>query len=929
MNITLLKAKIHRATVTQADLDYVGSITIDSNLLAESGIMEYEMVAIADIDNGSRFITDALYERCHSEFPDVHFVDNEGGKGREKAEYVENAIHYSQNNGQLARGLAKCAVEADYLINTALMKGHVGQGVTLCGKNWYGMTSIHRDWRKNHHNNFDQNYSGKPKYMTFVDFMAHKHMGEKTMLFLIDGTYGSRLVDMAPSGPWKMPPFNGQWPSSLFMSQDGVAIDAVALEFLVSEFPDMADVNYSDMYLVEAALADNPPSGTVYSPSGDGKRARSLGMMEHWNNAIEKQYKDIELIYRTKAKPQHYAEDVTKSFINRFPDPDVIRWGSENNHFSWQAGYIMFAMEKLWRETNDSTYLNYIRRYVDQNVSQDGSVPNFSPRALDNFIPGYACLLMYELTGEERYAKAAETIRRGFDDYPRNKYGIFYHSKSIPQLWVDGVFMGQIFLSRYAKTLNHPEDFAEVVRQMQGLVRLCGRSDGLFYHGWAEQGKTRWAADADGHSPEVWSEGLGWTAVLFADVFDYLPNDIAGRDSLMTALQKMCQGLKACQDAKTGMWCQVVDKPTASGNWNETSGTAMFLYLLQKSVNKGYIPATEYQSVIDRAYNGLIKKAIRNADGNYNLIDCSSIGIQGSYDAYIRQPREISTYAAIGSFILGTGILEHGLHHCLPSTFYATDYTQGKIFRFDGGRISWQHDAPLSNDLQVLPNSHVLFTIGNGVLELNAQGDTVFHYQADCHVFACQRLSNGNTFIGECEHGRLLEVSPKGRIVSAVTILPKDHPTDDMAFMRNARRLDNGHYLVAHYGGEKVVEYDQRGRVVWSVSASGRPHSVIRLANGRTLVSIADADQNPRIVEYAPDGKVTWQLTNDDLAGRPLRFMSGMQYIEGLGLILTNWQGHRSGATQPHLLCVNRDKRILFSLPPTSGIRTLSSVYIP
>ena len=60
MELTLLKAKIHRATVTQADLDYVGSITIDSNLLAESGIMEYEMVAIADIDNSSRFETYAI-----------------------------------------------------------------------------------------------------------------------------------------------------------------------------------------------------------------------------------------------------------------------------------------------------------------------------------------------------------------------------------------------------------------------------------------------------------------------------------------------------------------------------------------------------------------------------------------------------------------------------------------------------------------------------------------------------------------------------------------------------------------------------------------------------------------------------------------------------------------------------------------------------
>ena len=57
MDITLLKAKIHRAVVTQADLDYVGSITIDSDLLRESGIMEYDKVEIADIDNGNRFAT--------------------------------------------------------------------------------------------------------------------------------------------------------------------------------------------------------------------------------------------------------------------------------------------------------------------------------------------------------------------------------------------------------------------------------------------------------------------------------------------------------------------------------------------------------------------------------------------------------------------------------------------------------------------------------------------------------------------------------------------------------------------------------------------------------------------------------------------------------------------------------------------------------
>lgn len=60
MEITLLKAKIHRAVVKQADLDYVGSITIDAELLRESGILEYEKVEIADIDNGNRFETYAI-----------------------------------------------------------------------------------------------------------------------------------------------------------------------------------------------------------------------------------------------------------------------------------------------------------------------------------------------------------------------------------------------------------------------------------------------------------------------------------------------------------------------------------------------------------------------------------------------------------------------------------------------------------------------------------------------------------------------------------------------------------------------------------------------------------------------------------------------------------------------------------------------------
>ena len=57
MTLTMLKGKIHRAVVKQADLNYVGSITIDSELMDVAGILEYEMVQIVDVENGNRFET--------------------------------------------------------------------------------------------------------------------------------------------------------------------------------------------------------------------------------------------------------------------------------------------------------------------------------------------------------------------------------------------------------------------------------------------------------------------------------------------------------------------------------------------------------------------------------------------------------------------------------------------------------------------------------------------------------------------------------------------------------------------------------------------------------------------------------------------------------------------------------------------------------
>jgi hypothetical protein len=270
--------------------------------LIEQAEIPQQNITVAD---PSRFITDNIFDKCIAVYPKVHFVDHDGGDGREKSIFIENAIPYSVDNGGVAKNLAACIVNADYIINMALMKGHVSQGATLCAKNYFGCTSIETDWRKNSHSSgFSQNRDGSYKYSVYTDYMGHKDLGEKTMLFLIDGIYSNKFVDRTPAFKWMMPPFNNQWPSSLFASQDGVAIDAVVLDFILNEWPDAPDLMYSDYYLLESAKAGNPPSGTIYDPEKDGSVLKSLGVTEHWNNATDKKYSrnlargnGIELVY--------------------------------------------------------------------------------------------------------------------------------------------------------------------------------------------------------------------------------------------------------------------------------------------------------------------------------------------------------------------------------------------------------------------------------------------------------------------------------------------------------------------------------------------------------------------------------------------------------------------------------------------------------
>ncbi len=266
-------------------------------LVKQAGVRESDIV----VCDSSRWVDDTIFIPCHAEFPGIRFEDVHGLDGRCRAVPDKNvALHFgapaTSHSGQTY--LPTSITGETYMINAAVLKGHSLAAVTLCAKNHFGSvfredtgpTDPHQGWNPSHvHDEIMVRTRPMGTYNAIVDFMGHKHLGGKTILYLIDGLYAAWHQNLAPD-KWQSAPFDGHWTASLFVSQDPVAIESVAVDFFAAEEDAVQMVGAADNYLHEAALAHQPPSKTCYAPDGDGKRLQSLGVHEHWNNPALKQY---------------------------------------------------------------------------------------------------------------------------------------------------------------------------------------------------------------------------------------------------------------------------------------------------------------------------------------------------------------------------------------------------------------------------------------------------------------------------------------------------------------------------------------------------------------------------------------------------------------------------------------------------------------
>ncbi len=286
-----------------------------------------QVVGVADSNitlyDTDRYVPDPIYTKCKAAFPHVRFMGWQALNGREKYVRDTTRIHWSENltmeiNGGHPAYLPTAVTNASYLINLGNFKAHRYMGVTFCSKNHFGTLSCDGPNGQPYQNaphaaglhcytavhditipgSAEWTFVGRPMgtYNTLVDLMGQKDLGAKTLLFMIDGLYAVEGEGNAVSqaGRWLSAPFNGQWTSSLFLSQDNIAIESVGLDFFRQEQSVNSNYTYTygavDNYLHEGAMADNPPSGTFYDPDSTGNRLPSLGVHEHWNNPVSKQY---------------------------------------------------------------------------------------------------------------------------------------------------------------------------------------------------------------------------------------------------------------------------------------------------------------------------------------------------------------------------------------------------------------------------------------------------------------------------------------------------------------------------------------------------------------------------------------------------------------------------------------------------------------
>ena len=356
------------------------------------------------------------------------------------------------------------------------------------------------------------------------------------------------------------------------------------------------------------------------------------------------------------ASAQTWSEKMANTVLKVWPDT------SSNAKWAYEQGVFLKGVEGVWLQTGDRKYFNYIKDYVDNLISDDGTIKGYKEDDynIDNILMGRNVLMLYQVLGSPKYYKALLTLRHQLQTQPRTNEGGFWHKKRYPyQMWLDGLYMGEPFYAEYATQFKEETDFDDIANQfiyMENHARDA--KTGLLYHGWDESKKERWADPNTGLSQNFWGRADGWYAMALVDVLDKMPLNHPKRKDLLAILNRLAVAIEKYQDRETGLWYEVLDKAGAVGNYLEASASCMFVYAMAKGIRQGYL-SSGYRQVAEKGYKGIINRFVEtDVNGQVNLNGTVSVaGLggtpyrDGSYQYYLSEKVVRNDPKGVGAFI--------------------------------------------------------------------------------------------------------------------------------------------------------------------------------------------------------------------------------------------------------------------------------------
>jgi len=252
---------------------------------------------------------------------------------------------------------------------------------------------------------------------------------------------------------------------------------------------------------------------------------------------------------------------------------------------------------------------------------------------------------MYRETQDAKYSTAPKAIAARLEsDYPKTSDGGFWHNTGATnQLWGDGVFMDLPTYVNGGQLFGDSQAVDVATNQLIIYDKHIAAPNNLHVH--------QWDGQANKQSCCEWCRAEGWYEMSILMVLDLTPPTHANYAPLVAIVQRLAKGLAATQEATTGRWFQVMDRPADAANWLETSCTAMHTYFLSKASQKGYIDAATYAPLAIKGFKGEMQVVSNPNDVQITSI-CPGTKVLSSAAMYEAQPQATNDQHGIGAFLL-------------------------------------------------------------------------------------------------------------------------------------------------------------------------------------------------------------------------------------------------------------------------------------